>query len=174
MKFVSLILSLLIACTSTPDLATEVTEAADVAGAPTKVAATPVTMPIPIMSSGMGDTIGPANVQTNSFTLGPFYSVIQVAQVPVGATVTQVSARVLDNSVVPCFLDFYDQVDFSGQTIGSSPHSAGNHTTQTLTIPLNFVATTGHNYFLVLNEVPSPVSAPCYLATAQVTFTPPL
>lgn len=154
-----------------------------------KIAATAVTVPIPLMPPRLvaWNSVGPMVVSTDpdNPNVGANAKEVQfqVTQVPIGATINQVSLRVKgDNSFGPnlltgCFFALYEQVDDS---VVSTDFSIATQppvfSSQTITLRGTFVPRvmqSGHTLFVVFyagNDHYGP--GPCRVFAAEVTYTP--
>lgn len=109
----------------------------------------------------------------NSIGYNDYY--MPVTNVPVGATITQVKARVASGPYNGCQVLVWRQPDFlvlDTVPLGSSNVLALNSPATTLTA--NFSVTTQEltQYFVTLHPTGAVSNVRCYISAAQVTYTP--
>lgn len=100
---------------------------------------------------------------------GPSGIEVQLSGVPVGATVTQIAARLQDTVRTQCAISIVDQQDNVGVVVApATTFSSGTGSPQTMTLGINMTVASMHNYWvsvLVNNQ-----QDPCLLYSLEAAY----
>lgn len=112
----------------------------------------------------------PLNKSLSTFgPLGPSGIEVQLAGVPVGATVTGIAARVQDTSRTQCAISLVDQHDNIGIVVApAATLSSGAGAPQTLTLRVAMPVESLHNYWISL--LVNNQQDPCLLYALEATY----
>jgi hypothetical protein len=151
------------------------------------IEAAPVTMAIPVYPTARYDAAGNGIPPSwgffgetdgsdggSSIAYGEYY--LPLTSVPVGATITQVKARVASGPFNGCDLRVWREPDFLH--VDTTPLAISNvlgvNQVGTITANLNIPTQDLVQYFVTLHPTSAAVNIRCYVSAAQVTFTPSL
>ena len=133
---------------------------------------TSVTISLPLFQPA-SNSVFPARFLDTSALGAPQGAVAQVSGVPIGATITAVSARIQDSTTGPTTLRIAmaEQADDTFPSVDVSPlFSAGTGKFQTLTMPVSRTVVALHTF--AVGVFVAAGAAPCRISSIEVTYQP--